>query len=441
MKMNSKFLFSARYVILASALAWFTTFACIPPCPPQEPVELPGFLLGSSQGGINEIPLKAEIGVDWMRAQLNWRQVEPEILNRELTVEDVDADPDAVPFFIATHDWTAFDSLLAEMKAYGLQAFAVLGLGHKGALPYFQGARVTPDLLGRENYLGHIYLYARATVERYNGDGEYDAPGELTIKYWQLENELNQAFLAALWGWRTPGFEEALGSAWQSWQFLTDLLHTLSRAVKTEDPDAMTAVNFHTDIPAGINQGFLLPSWPEAIRRWAGYIDIVGMTAFPNYYDPDPVRGEVLGERVIEAMEMGCHRPVVILETGYTTGPEERGYSEAGQAVYIQEAYESALNAGAQGFFLFGIKTSDSHNVEITPEDVENLEHLTGLFEQGNFLPLLSFALQNFDYIKNHFVHVLWSIESYWGLIRPDGTHKPGWVVYHDIADQAGVPF
>lgn len=423
------------FLILSSGMVIMGISACIPPCPPHDPVELPEFLLGTSQGGINEVPLAAELGARWMRGQVSWVNVEREISTRELTVEDVDAHPEMITEYIVTHNWSASDSLLAKMKAYGLEPFMVVGLGNTGTLPYFQGERVTPDRLGRDNYLGHIYLYARATVERYNGDGEYDAPGDLVVKYWQLENELNQAFLEALWGWRTPSFLDAIGSAWNSWDFLTELLQTLSHAVKIEDTDAFTTVNFHTDIPAAINHGFLLPSWQESIRQWVSFVDIIGITALPNYYDAEPVKGDVLEQKVIEASEMGCGKPVVVIEACYSSGPAERGYTEDLQAQFIRDAYDAAVRGGAKGFFFFGVRTAESHSVEITQKDLDNLAYLGGLFEQENFLPLLWFVLWNMDYIQNHLLDVIWSVEPYWGLVRSDGTHKPGWDVFYSIAN------
>jgi hypothetical protein len=438
MERKSKTIIRVCAFILPTVIALIGIGACLPPCPPHTPMTLPGFMLGESQGGTSEVPLVAELlgPGRWMRGQVTWKQVEPEIPlgEQRLTVAEVDANPGMIHDYILNHNWSASDDFLAAMKAYELQPIMVVGLGNTNALPNFNGGPAIPDRLGKENYLGHIYLYARATIERYNGDGVDDAPGGLVVKYWQLENELNQAFLEALWGWRSPSFQEALGSAWQSWSFLTDLLHTLSRAVQIEDPEALTTTNFHTDIPASINQGLFLPSWQESIRRWVSYVDFITITALPNYYRAYPVKGETLEQKVTEASEMGCRKPVVVIEACYSSGPAERGYSEAYQAEFIQEAYDASVRAGAQGFFFFGIRTAEHHTVEITQKDLDNLAYIGALFDEGNFLGLIWFALRNMEYIQDHFVYVLWSVEPYWGLIRTDGSHKPGWDVLYAIA-------
>jgi hypothetical protein len=398
-------------------------------------VDIPQFILGTSQGESTTVTLSAELGMRWHRGKVRWSSVEPVITQRELTMEEVDSNPSMIVDYIQSHNWSTSDSVLTDMKAQGLEPLMIVGHGYTGTLPDFEGQTLTPNRIGQGNYLGHIYLFTRAAVERYNGDGEHDAPGGLVVKFWQLENELNQAYLTALWGWRTPSFLDALDCAWKDWEFVTRLLRTLSTAVRTEDPEAWTTVNFHTDIPGEINEGFLIPSWQDSIRQWVDLIDIIGVDAYPNYYQSQPVRGEVLATRVATASEMGCGKPVMVIETGYPTGPSERGYTEAGQAEYIQEAYQASVNAGARGFFLFGVKTGEAHGVVITPEDLANLEYLGQLFEAGAFAELLDFTLANIDYLQNHFVDVLQSVEPYWGLVRSDGTHKLGWDVLQGIAN------
>jgi hypothetical protein len=406
--------------------------------PDVEAITLPGFLIGVSQGGAASIPIATDLGVRWMRTQVTWRQVEPTLADATLTVADVDANPQLVSDYIANGDWAWSDAMLAQMLAAGLSPLVIVGHGYTTTLPTIGGDRATPDRIGREQYLGHIYLLARATVERYDGDGVDDAPGGQVVKFWQLENELNQAFFTAVWGWREPSYQAALGSAWEDWGFVTELLETLSRAVRMEDPDAWTTVNFHSDVPGSFNSLFNLPSWQASIGEWLYLVDIVGFDAYPNYYRAEPVDGQVVGERIAEAVAAARGKPVVIIETGYPSGPAERGYSEASQALYIQESYETAVAAGAQGYFLFGTKTGESHGVEITAFDLAEIEKLATWFDEGRVLDLLAYANDNAAYIENHLVDVLQSVEPYWGLVRQDGSHKAGWDVFAAIA--ASVP-
>ena len=409
--------------------------ACTKPCPEGfVPVELPGFLLGTSQGGSSTLPHLEELGIPWMRVGLSWRSLERTIEGEPLTRADVDADPAMIGEYIASRDWTYYDTFLSDVIARGITPFALIGSAFGTSLPDYQGERLTPDRIGRENYLGHLYRHVRTVVERYDGDGVLDAPGGIVVKYWQTENELNQAFFTALWGWRTPMFLDAIGSAWQDWDYVTEILKTLRAAVKTEDPEAITTTNFHTDVHPNFNKLLLQPSWEEAIVQWRDYIDIVSYDAYPNYYLPEPVGGERHAEIVALADELGCGRPVMVMETGYPSGPAERGFTEALQAEYIQEAYDAVVGAGAAGFFLFGVETTESHSTEITEGDLAVLDALGPAFQDGDALGLVLYALTHTEYLQSHFIEVLQTVEPYWGLFRADGSHKPSWDVVRGIA-------
>jgi hypothetical protein len=301
-------------------------------------------------------------------------------------------------------------------------------------LPLYRGAPASPDAIGRELYLGHLYLHVRAVVERYDGDGYLDAPGIAPVRRWQLENELNEAFLTALWGWRQPSFEAAPGSAWQDWDFLTRLLDTLVDAVKSSDPGAVTAVNFHTDVSDSLSTALGKKTWRQAIAAWSGKIDIVGVDVYPNYYRAQPVRGNVVGERVSEALRLGGGKPVMVLEAGYPSGPSVEGFDEASQDAFIRAAYASAVSAGARGYFHFGSVTRESHDALVTPLDLANLELVAAAYDGQDASALIAFYLTQTAYIKGHFVKVLQAVEGYWGLVRADGSRKPAWGTVQELA-------
>ncbi len=421
----------AIFVCLLAALLLASGCERPRPCPgPYEPEVLP-FILGVSNcgSGTGDVPYVAELGVRYHRPHIFWREVEPEILVKDLRVEDVDADPQMVHDYIDTMNWERPDQLIAAIIDAGMTPFINVGLGFTFFLPTFEGQEANPDWIGKENYIGHLYLHIRAVVERYNGDGDHDAPGGLVVKHWQVEGELNQAFLTALFGWRTPSFAGALGCAWKDWDFLTDIISNAARAVKVEDPEALTTTSIHSDIHPNMNHLFRIPTWREAIAEWRDHLDIIGIDLYPNYYIADPPRGDWVGERVREAIELGCGKPVVVMETNYPSGPDLLGYTEEKQADYVQAGLQSAIDNQASGYFHFGIKGPDHHSVEISDEDMENLLLLGTLFEEGAVLEMLRFALTHMEYMEDHFIHVLQAVEHYWGIVRPDGTHKPAWDV------------
>jgi hypothetical protein len=398
----------------------------------QPPAAGTEFMLGLSMVRGDFVRIAGELGVRYVRPTLSWRAIEAAVQRTGIRLADVQ-DPAVVSQYIADHDWTPFDDRLTEIVQGGLVPFPIVGHGFTSTLPSVGGERATPDALGREEYLARQYLFVRAVVERYDGDGADDSPTGIRIDYWQTENELNQAFLTAVLGWRDPAFQEALGSAWADWDFVSTLMETLRRAVEDADPTALTTMNFHTDIHEGVNHFFRLPSWKEAIVEWRGHMDLVAIDAYPNYYTSDPPRGDVVRARVAEARARSGSKPVIVMETGYPTGPAERGFTEESQARYLEEALRGALEAGARGFFWFGSQTSDSHSVAITAEDLQQLETLAGAFERGEVLSLLGWLLANEDNVTGHFRDVLLSVEGYWGLVRPDDSRKPAYSVFREL--------
>jgi hypothetical protein len=221
-------------------------------CPPAfEPVELPEFLFGLSQVPADGIAIAHEVGASYLRPTLSWRTVEPTVVVEGLTLDAIRNDPAGIAQWSASRDWSNFDQRLEEIATAGLVPVPIIGHGYTPTLPLLAGVPAAPDILGRGEYLARQYRFTRAVVERYDGDGIDDAPSGLRIDLWQTENELNQAFFTAIFGWRHPAVLGAFGSAWQDWDFLTSILETLRLAVKDADTTALTTMNFHTDVHPG----------------------------------------------------------------------------------------------------------------------------------------------------------------------------------------------
>lgn len=421
-----------------SVLALLGVFAmgvdCGDGCPQDyEPVELPEFLFGLSQLPADAIAIAQEVGAGALRPTLSWRVVEPTLTAQGLTLDGVRGDPAGISAWAASRDWSNFDQRLGAIVDAGLQAVPIVGHGYTTTLPLLGGVPAAPDVLGREEYLARQYRFTRAVVERYDGDGVDDAPSGLRIPLWQTENELNQAFFTAVFGWRHPALFAAFSSAWQDWPYVTRILETLRLAVRDADPTALTTMNFHSDVHPGINEYIGHPGWLAAIGEWRDQMDVVSFDAYPNYYRASPTYGRTVGMRASQVRLQACGRPVVVMETGYPTGPSESGYDEAQQAQFIRDAFDSSVAAGVRGFFLFGARTSETHTVTITPYDHEQIAVLAGLLETGNAEGLIQYAFANLAYMQDHLVDVVQAVEGYWGLYRADGSEKPALQVMREI--------
>lgn len=419
---------------LLGAISLGVTACPVKECPTGfEPVELPEFLFGLSQVPADGIAIAHEVGARYLRPTLSWRTVEPTVVAEGLTLSAVRSDPDGIAQWSATRDWSSFDQRLEEIVNAGLVPVPIVGHGYTPTLPLLGGVPAAPDVLGREEYLARQYRFVRALVERYDGDGIDDAPSGLRIDLWQTENELNQAFFTAIFGWRHPAVIDAFGSAWQDWGFVTRILVTLRLAVKDADPTALTTMNFHTDVHPGINENFGMPGWIESVRQWRGLMDVVSFDAYPNYYRSTPPDGNAVGERAAIVAARSCGQPVVVMETGYPTGPAEAGFDETQQAQFVRDAFDSSVAAGVRGFFLFGARTSETHAATITPYDLEQIELLASFLESGDAPALLAYAFTNLEYVQNQLAGVVQAVEGYWGLYRADGSEKPSLQVMRDI--------
>jgi hypothetical protein len=192
-------------------------------------------------------------------------------------------------------------------------------------------------------------------------------------------------------------------------------------------------MNFHTDVNPALNAGFSLPGWFESIVRWRDQMDVVSIDSYPNYYRASPPDGNRVGLAARTAVGYACGRPVVVMETGYPSGPAEADYDEAKQAQFVRDAFDSSVAAGVRGFLLFGARTSETHDVEITPYDLEQIAYLAGFLESGDATALLGYAIANLDYVQNHLAGVVQAVEGYWGLYRADGSEKAALPVMRDI--------
>ncbi len=311
-----------------------------------------------------------ELGGGWFRPHPSWKDTEPVVDRPGLTIEGItDQMVESYASGDPAIDWSKTDAVVDGFTDAGVCLCLVVNGGYENHLPDFvdpagQTLLFTPDNAGRDLYLAAVSLHVRATVRRYRD----------RVRDWQIENELNVACETVRWGWRQGE------DAWCDPEFLDRLMSTLADAVHAEDPTARRTHNFHTDF-----------HWLEDVEEWEPLLEVIGIDAYPNYLYGEPVNGETVGERVGLTVDVANGKPIAVLESGYPTQPEDKDFSEQGQAAYIEQAIRTTFENGGSGFFYFTLVTN----------------------EQGGA--------------------GLADVEPYWGLFHRDGTRKLGWGAYREI--------
>jgi hypothetical protein len=269
------------------------------------------------------------------------RRVEPPLEN--ITVWWLRANPGAVAAWAATQDWTETDRRLS---LYANSSITIIGEVTEGTvmgLPNFGDSVFDPNVVGEDVYLAYVYRAARATVSRY----------KQRVHMWQIENELNEAFLASLGGQRRF---QLLGSAWRKWDFLSALLWTCRMAVKDEDPAALVTMNFHTDVAEWVHDALALPGYFEkAVADWHDLLDVISIDAYPNAFVSSPCESAIVAQRVSASIAASKGMPVFVMEWNYPVAapsnqlPDVANFSDSRQVACINATFKAVKAAGGAG--------------------------------------------------------------------------------------------
>jgi hypothetical protein len=330
--------------------------------------------------------LMKRAGATSFRPHVHWNRVEPVVTDPGLRAGDVTekmvaAYAEGKPGVF----WDETDLMVDGMVSAGLSPFLCLGAGYLHQMPLvalgrnvvmFDDPGVPDDV-----YLGHLYLHARAVVRRYKD----------RCSRWQLENELNETPTALLvLKWRN-------GRRWLSGRFKTRLVELLYRAVRQEDPNALTAHNY----AMGQEMIPFVFDWVRDAARWDRYIDIIGFDPFPNYMKGEPILiGKAVSSNLKRVRALGSNKPIYILEDGYPAKPEGRGFSEEGQRRYVEDLLSAAEAERLDGVFIYCFVSQEG--------------------APGN------------EWHKRRRFN---DIEDWWGLFRSDGTPRPA---YYYLVDRMG---
>lgn len=281
--------------------------------------------------------------------------------------------------FLRLIDWSTSDELIRALNRAGLSPVPLIAdattapfvESADGSLnriapeePPWTGRTSVPGLtwgytgVGREAFLGQVLLFTAAAARRYSR-------GDLRVDLWNTENELNWTYVHVLVaGWRK-------GDAWLDPSFLLDLLSTLQEGIHLGNPSARATMNLN----------IADPDWKADARLYLPFMDVIGIGAYPNYIFGEPIQSS----QVVDAVDFArsLDKPVMVLETGYPSGPEGHSWTAEKQAEYFRSAAGGACSLDAEGFFYFKLDDED-----LPRPDVQAVENHWGLIDiQGKRKP------------------------------------------------------
>ncbi len=336
-----------------------------------------------------------DLGVNTAKFWLDWNWIEPRLAG-DFRLEDLKAHPELIDEYAFPEkpgsrfrgllDYSKTDRLARDFNAAGISPLPLIADAIATPLAHGEKVeRISPEPegsfcsttiagqvnqyrgIGRERYLAHIYLHAAGLARRYSRP-------PMQVDWWNTENELNWTYIhTTIAGWRC-------GKTWTDQEFLTDLLRALHDGIKAGNPQAATTMNVNIHDP----------DWISDLARWAPEMDALGLGSYPNYIFAWPLMDRLLTQAVSRAVARSRGKPVFVLETGYPSGPKELGWNDNLQAHYISKSVAGTIKNGGRAYIYFKLDDTD-----------------------------LAIPLGSLQKVENH-----------WGLVRLDGTRKPGFFAY-----------
>ncbi len=359
------------------------------------------------------------------------------------------------------------DKRLSDVAAVNVTAIIEVGEGTLNGLPIWEGAAADPNRIGNELYCAYQYRTARAVVRRYQ-------PIYPHIRLYQIENELNEAYLSGFGGQRyvvLPDPDRSSqsqsqwsgGGAWANVTFLTEILSTLRSAIKDEDPTLLVTTNLHTDLYRSTHEalGGVPLYYEDAASLWSDLVDIWSFDSYPNMFVAQPIYTDRLYQVMTNLSAAAGSSPsaqkIMCMETGYPVAHNTSSfippspsplapnytawaavnYSDAHQSEYAVQSYEIVKShPAAIGFLYFKLQSTDGWMIPpassnggggFTAADLQTLSGVSEIYHDQLVGPAVQWLLANWEDIIFRLPGIISQIGNGWGLLRLDGTPRPAY--------------
>ncbi|WP_298820686.1 BACON domain-containing protein [Chloroflexus sp.] len=441
---------------------------------PEQPTRLTAFGMNTYFSGLERLPQNRnddlaalinatrELGAAWVREEISWANLEPG--------QD-------------SFTWNLMDAALLQAAQAGFGIIGMLLTTPAWARVGDCGSRITRNG-GSVNYWcppanpQDFADFVAAAVERYDGDGNSDAPGSPRVSVWQIWNEPNN--------WATwPGEASEYGA----------LLAAGYAAAKAADPTAIVATGgvyiFDGGTRTGGNRDGLEFLGAAFTAVPAAQTSFDALAIHPYMPDTAPDRAGLFGlvslwGRIINARSWldarrGSAVPIWISELGWSTcnltSPVCKNEQE--QASYLARSYGIALALGVKHINWFQLEDkfdspagdlwgnaallrnrNQSYARKLAANAYATLAHLLDEATFVGFGPLHSYVHQNNALIPAARYHLRFQtstgalVDMFWTTGNPENLSLPlesgrsaqlisrdGTVLATNLVSQAQIPF
>lgn len=263
-----------------------------------------------------------ESGASWVRLAFHWSQVEPENTTPE------------------HYGWAHTDNIVKLATEQCWPIVLLMESNPEWASTMSQGPLDKASVNELAQLMG-------ALAERYDGDGDGDAPGSPKVVYFEMYNEPDAGASGAVERWGTHGDEYA------------EMLKAVYPAIKKANPQAQVvfggiAYDSFTDSP---DPGVFIRSFFEDVLKNGGgaYFDIMNFHFYPlfgwNWTKQFPKDGPGLIEKsgAIRGLmqKYSVDKPIIVTELSWHNNKDTSLYgSNTLQIRMLQQLYTQAMAAG-----------------------------------------------------------------------------------------------
>ncbi len=274
------------------------------------------------------------IGVKWIRWPLLWSWVE--------------STPDQ-------YDWSYVDLQITNAHQAGISLIANIRDNPPWAATYRQGPL---------NNNADLAEFARAAVERYDGDGINDAPGSPVVRYWQFYNEVDNSWETfaqqgthGFWGYDGAGYAQLLAAVYPE--------------IKQASPEAQVVIG-GLAYDAFVEDGgpFVRRFLDDVLQNNGGqYFDVM---AFHYYWEQkwDAYGPGIAGKTAYlrnKLAEYGLSKPMICTETGrhvHDWSNEER------QSLFLVKTFVQGIAADLEAIVWFTLVDQPEYDFGLLKQDM-----------------------------------------------------------------------